>query len=237
MQEDSSFGQWLKRRRKALDLTQAALARAVPCAIQTIRALEADELRPSRELAARLALALGLPTSDHAVVVAFARGQSDAAPAGVLPARVRDSLPTPHTRTSDNSPLDLAVAHTRPSGTVTFLFTDIAGSTALWEHEPQAMRPALARHDQILHACIAAANGYVYKMIGDAFQAAFVTAAHALAAALAAQRALQTEAWETSRPLRVRMALHTGVAEEQPDDYGGPLLNRVARLMAAGHGG
>src|SRR5262245_16633130 len=77
---DISFGQWLKRRRRVRDLTQAALARQVPCAVQTIRALEADTLRPSRELATRLAQALGLSLDDPDAFLAFARGQSDAAP-------------------------------------------------------------------------------------------------------------------------------------------------------------
>src|SRR5688572_21933 len=82
-----------------------------------------------------------------------------------------------------------------PSGTVTFIFTDIEGSTHLWEHHPLAMPDALARHDAILHQAIAKQGGVVYKVIGDAFQAAFATAPAACAAALAAQRALAREAW------------------------------------------
>src|SRR5436189_280062 len=77
-----------------------------------------------------------------------------------------------------------------PSGTVTFLFTDIEGSTPLWEGEPNQMRVALAHHDAILRSIIANDGGHAYKKIGDAFQAAFAFPAHALAAALAAQRAL-----------------------------------------------
>jgi DNA-binding XRE family transcriptional regulator len=75
MSEELSFGQWLKRRRKMCDLTQVAFARAVPCAVQTIRALESDALRPSRELAVRLACALGVPLHDHESFVGFARGR------------------------------------------------------------------------------------------------------------------------------------------------------------------
>jgi class 3 adenylate cyclase len=82
-----------------------------------------------------------------------------------------------------------------PEGTVTFLFTDIEGSTRLWEQHPQAMAGALARHDQIMRQAIAAETGVVYKVIGDAFQGAFTTAPAACAAALAAQRALASEAW------------------------------------------
>jgi class 3 adenylate cyclase/DNA-binding SARP family transcriptional activator len=124
-----------------------------------------------------------------------------------------------------------------PTGTVTFLFTDIEGSTKLWEEHLEAMREALARHDALLRDAIEVHGGTVFKKVGDGFCAAFSTAPEALAAALAAQRALQAEPWETTGPLRVRMALHTGVAREREGDYLGPTLNRVARLLKAGHGG
>ncbi|MGQ0604637.1 MAG: adenylate/guanylate cyclase domain-containing protein, partial [Anaerolineales bacterium] len=80
-----------------------------------------------------------------------------------------------------------------PSGTVTFLYTDIEGSTPLWEREPEQMRAALARHHAILRAAIAEQGGHVYKVIGDAFQAAFGVPAQAVTAALAAQRGLAGE--------------------------------------------
>ena len=124
-----------------------------------------------------------------------------------------------------------------PTGTVTFLFTDIEGSTRLWEEHAQAMRPALARHDELLRQIIASNEGVVFKTIGDAFCAAFPTASAALAAALEAQRALLTEAWAGGLTVRVRMALHTGAAELRDNDYFGQPLNRVARLLAIGHGG
>ena len=124
-----------------------------------------------------------------------------------------------------------------PTGTVTFLFTDIEGSTKLWEAHPDAMRPALARPDHLLRGCVEDHTGYVFKTVGDAFCAAFLTANDALEAALAAQLALAAEPWGMPAPLSVRMALHTGSAEERGGDYFGPPLNRVARLMAAGHGG
>jgi len=124
-----------------------------------------------------------------------------------------------------------------PQGTITFLFSDIEGSTRLWERDPGAMQPALARHDAILHACAAASNGYVFKTIGDAFCIAFDTAPDALAAAATAQRQLDEEAWGETGPLRVRMALHTGAAEFRDGDYFGNPLNRVARILASAHGG
>jgi class 3 adenylate cyclase len=124
-----------------------------------------------------------------------------------------------------------------PSGTVTFLFTDIEGSTQWWEGHPEWMAHAFARQEAILHEAAAVHGGHVYKMIGDAFQIAFATAPDALNAAIDAQRALHTESWGEFGPLRVRMALHTGVTEERGDDYVGPVLNRLARLLSVSQGG
>ncbi|HXW43249.1 MAG TPA: adenylate/guanylate cyclase domain-containing protein [Streptosporangiaceae bacterium] len=124
-----------------------------------------------------------------------------------------------------------------PSGTVTLLFTDVEGSTRLWEAEPDSMATALRQHDHILSAAIEQAGGYVFKTVGDAFCAAFWTAPAALAAALGAQRALGAQDWPTSRPVRVRMGMHSGVCEERDGDYFGPVVNRAARLEAVAHGG
>jgi predicted ATPase/class 3 adenylate cyclase len=124
-----------------------------------------------------------------------------------------------------------------PTGTVTLLFTDIEGSTRLWDAEPEAMAIALRRHDAILRAAIESAAGYVFKTIGDAFCAAFETAQLAADAAVAAQRGLGAEVWPTKQPIRVRMGLHTGACEERDGDYFGPVVNRTARLEAVAHGG
>jgi predicted ATPase/class 3 adenylate cyclase len=124
-----------------------------------------------------------------------------------------------------------------PSGTVTLLFTDVQGSTRLWEAEPELMAVALRRHDEILRSAIETAGGYVFKTVGDAFCAAFRTAAAAVNAVLAAQECLGDQSWPTSRPILVRMGLHTGVCEERDSDYFGPVVNRAARLEAAAHGG
>ena len=124
-----------------------------------------------------------------------------------------------------------------PTGTLTFLFTDIEGSTRLWENNAPAMQAALARHDELLRWAIEERGGYIFKTVGDAFCCAFWTATEALEASLESQRSLLNERWAESTPLRVRMALHVGVAEERDGDYFGPHLNRVARLMSAAHGG
>jgi predicted ATPase/class 3 adenylate cyclase len=124
-----------------------------------------------------------------------------------------------------------------PSGTVTLLFTDIEGSTRLWESERAEMAAALRRHDAILREAIGRAEGFVFKTVGDEFCAAFRTPLAAVSAALDAQQALADEAWPTSRPVLVRMGLHTGVCEERDNDYFGPPVNRTARLEAIAHGG
>ena len=136
-----------------------------------------------------------------------------------------------------------------PTGTVTFLFTDIEGSTTLWDRHPVAMRAALARHDGLLREAIAACGGSIVKSTGDGVLAAFVAAPDALAACLAAQRALQASAADTPNAgpaasdaelpiaLMVRMGLHTGEAELRDGDYFGGSLNRAARIMSAGYGG
>ena len=126
-----------------------------------------------------------------------------------------------------------------PTSTYTFLFTDIEGSTRLWELYPEAMKPALARHDAILRQSIEAHQGQVVKTTGDGCHAVFETAAGAIGTALDAQRALSSDPWNEIHPqaLRVRMGVHTGEAEKRAGDYYGPALNRAARLMSIGHGG
>jgi predicted ATPase/class 3 adenylate cyclase len=132
---------------------------------------------------------------------------------------------------------DIRVVANPPTGTLTFLFTDIEGSTKLWEHDAPAMQVALTRHDEILRSTIEERGGYVFKTVGDAFCCAFTTATEALDAALEIQRTLCDEEWQETEPLRVRMALHTGAAQERDGDYFGPPVNRVARLLSAAHGG
>jgi len=124
-----------------------------------------------------------------------------------------------------------------PTGTVTFLFTDIEGSSRLWENHADAMAVALARHDTLLREAFETRGGHIFKTIGDAFCVAFPVAVSALEAAIAAQRLLRDEAWGDIERVKVRMGLHTGSAESRDSDYFGPVLNRVSRLLAAAHGG
>ncbi|HXW76852.1 MAG TPA: adenylate/guanylate cyclase domain-containing protein [Candidatus Eremiobacteraceae bacterium] len=124
-----------------------------------------------------------------------------------------------------------------PSGTVTFLFSDIEGSTQRWESDRAAMDAALKRHDELVRDVFVRHNGFVFKTIGDAFCVAFQSAKDAVAAACATQRALAAEDFSSVEGLHVRMGLHTGSAEERDADFFGPTVNRVARLMSVGHGG
>src|SRR5919109_5394428 len=131
-----------------------------------------------------------------------------------------------------------------PTGIVTFLFTDIEDSTRLWESAPEKMKVALrARHHAILQEAIAASGGTVFQIVGDAFCAAFSNVLSAISAAVSAQRKLYEEQWDLPFPIRVRMGIHTGEAELASNDTltGGyasnQTLNRVARILGAGHGG
>jgi predicted ATPase/class 3 adenylate cyclase len=125
----------------------------------------------------------------------------------------------------------------RPTGTITFLFSDIEGSSRKWEEQPEAMRVALAAHDSLLRAAFEAQGGYVFKTAGDAFCVAFDTAQDAFVGALEAQRALHAAQWDGIGELKVRMALHTGAAEHRDGDYFGQALNRVSRILSSAHGG
>ena len=124
-----------------------------------------------------------------------------------------------------------------PTGTVTFLFTDIEGSTKLAQQYPDELPDLLARHNEILNQSAQAYRGHVFQIVGDAFCVAFHSAADALSAAVSAQRLLHAEAWRPA-PIKVRMGIHTGNADFQAGSgYQGYLtLSRTQRLMSAAHG-
>src|SRR4029079_5547737 len=115
-----------------------------------------------------------------------------------------------------------------PSGVVTFLFTDIEGSTRRWETDADGMRAALASHDDLMRETVETHDGWLFKHTGDGVCAAFASPKSAIEAAVAAQHTLE---------LPVRMGIATGEAELRGEDYFGAVLNRAARVMAAGHGG
>jgi class 3 adenylate cyclase len=123
-----------------------------------------------------------------------------------------------------------------PTGTVTFLFTDLEGSTKLWQQSPDSMETALQRHDEIIRSCVAVRGGYIFATGGDGFSVAFASAGDAIAVAVESQRALVAETWPPGVELRVRMGVHTGVAQERDGNYFGSTLNRIGRLHAVAHG-
>ncbi len=125
-----------------------------------------------------------------------------------------------------------------PSGMVTFMFTDIEGSSHKWDQARAAMRVAVETHDAILDEAIRRHQGHVVKKLGDGFLAAFADPRDAVVAACDAQRKIKGTDWEDAIGLiRVRMGVHTGPGEPTDGDYLGPSLNRAARIEAAGHGG
>ena len=201
-------------------------------------------VEPFRErLRALLMLALaraGRPVESLRAYEAFRRRLGDEL--GVVPSpglqELNDDIVRQHpdvgwagSPTKDPDTTDL------PSGTVTFLFTDVEGSTRLWEQHPEAMRPALARHDEILHDAVAAHDGHLVKRTGDGIHAVFATAHDAVDAAVAAQLALAALSLGETSPLRARMGVHTCEAEYRDGDYFGSEVNRAARLMSVAHGG
>jgi len=222
METTSSFGYWIRRQRKALDLTQHVLAERVGCSVAAIKKIESDERRPSRQIAERMAEAFNVPANKREVFLEVARGmrsvnQLSFAGEPTIPASKETSA--------------------KPSGMVTFLFTDIEGSTGLAQQYRDTWEALRKRHHTILREAIAFNHGYVFQIVGDAFCAAFHTPNDSLKAAIDAQRKLQTENWGEA-PIKVRIGLHTGEAELHEDEYHGYLtLSLVQRVVSAGHGG
>jgi class 3 adenylate cyclase len=123
------------------------------------------------------------------------------------------------------------------TGVVTFLFTDIEGSTRIWEQHPEAMQADLARHDHLLTTIIGEHGGRPFKHTGDGLLAVFAVPSLAMSAATDAQIAMADETWRAGAELKARIAIHTGEAEERDGDFFGPAVNRAARLLDAAHGG
>jgi len=230
-----SFGEWLKRRRKAQGLTQEELALQINCSASALRKIEAEQRRPSEQIVGQLAEVFNIASNERKLFLKFARGNLDAAPTGII-----ESAPW---RVSSASEAELEALSNPKTHLATFLFTDIEGSAKLWENFPEKMKIALQRHHEIMQEAISSNGGNAFQIVGDAFCAVFLTASSAVSAAVAAQRALHQEKWATPSPICVRMGIHTGTAELSATDSptGGyasnHTLNRVARILSAGHGG
>jgi class 3 adenylate cyclase len=220
MESTSSFGYWIRRQRKALDLTQQMLADRIGCSLTAIKKIESEERRPSQQIAELLANVLGVPADQREIFLEVARGLRSV---GQL------SIPNEPKVSSELPPL--------PTGTVTFLFTDIEASTKLWEQHPQAMAFAHPRHDRILREAIESNHGYIFQVIGDAFCAAFPNVGDAVQAAGKAQIDLHAEDWGEAL-IHVRMGIHTGKADVQPDGHylGYVTLSHTQRVMSVAAG-
>lgn len=225
-----SFGEWLRRQRKAAGLTQQQLALQISCSTSALKKIEAEERRPSEQIVGRLAEIFNIPQNERTAFLRFARGDWRAAPTGAENAPWR--FPQVHERD------DPSKSETR---LFTFLFTDIESSTKLSQQHPDEMPGLLARHYEILNQAIQTHNGRVFQVAGDSFAAAFDSPGHALNAALEAQRSLENEAWSPA-PIKVRMGIHTGAAQLNRDPAQNPYsghttLALTQRIMSAGHGG
>jgi predicted ATPase/class 3 adenylate cyclase/DNA-binding XRE family transcriptional regulator len=230
---EMSFGEWLRRKRKAFDLTHEGLAQRVSCSTATIRKLESEERRPSAQIAERLAEIFDIPMDERDAFIRFARGDWRVTPMGNVENAPWLGSPSREQREPSHSITHLA----------TFFFTDIEGSAKLWDQAPEKMKVALQRHHAILQEAITSNGGAVFQIVGDAFCAAFPTVQSAISAAVTAQRALYQAQWDLPFPIRVRMGIHTGEAEQTSDNpllegyASNQTLNRVARILSAAHGG
>jgi predicted ATPase/class 3 adenylate cyclase/DNA-binding CsgD family transcriptional regulator len=216
----AAFGALLRAHRRAAGLTQEALAARAGLSRRGLQHLEAGDARPYPATLDALATALDLPPQERVRLRAAAVG-GPGPPGPSAPSRVAAG--------QDGAGL--------PEGTVTFLFTDLEGSTRLLEAHPAAYQAAMRRHHDLLRSAVEAHGGVVFETVGDPVYAAFARAADAVAAALAGQVALRREAWGEIGVLRARMGLHTGEVERQGRHYFGAALYRGARLTATAHGG
>ncbi len=225
MDEAQSFGKWLRHRRRGLDLTQEELARQVGCAPITIRKIEGDEMRPSKQLSESLSGPLGIPANQRDDFVRFARAETKEALDIQFASFFErtDSSPTPES--------------SLPSGTVHFLFSDIGGSTQLVQRLGKEYVHVLEEHQRILREAFAKWGGYEVSTHGDSFFAVFSRATDAVSAAVEAQQALASETWVEGVRLQVRIGIHTGEPLLVDQDYVGVDVHRAARICSAAYPG
>lgn len=202
MKEPLHFGEWLRKQRRALDLSRQDLAHQAGCAEITVRRIERGTLKPSKELAAILLEKMGIPQNELEQWVRFARGLDD------LPNRQNSFVPEPRKPiTPQESMVSL------PTGTVTFLYSDLAGFRRRFELDPESALELLAHHDRILHPMMAEHGGKVFNVRGDNFVVAFTDPLRAVEAAIHAQSLLAKEDWGSMAPVQTKMTLHVGQAK------------------------
>jgi predicted ATPase/class 3 adenylate cyclase len=229
---DQFFGDILRELRRAAGLTQAELAERASLSLRGVADLERGINRhPRRETLIALATAFGLTGEDQDRIFQAARRRpADSSVSGSPP--VRSSAAQPPESIGDSLP-----PCRFPTGTVTFLFTDIEGSTLLLHHLGEGYAQVLGEHQRLLRQAWAEYGGIEVDTAGDGFFVAFARATDALSAATAAQQALAHAAWPDGVSLRVRIGLHTGEPMLASERYMGLDVHRAARIMSAGHGG
>jgi predicted ATPase/class 3 adenylate cyclase len=227
----TTFGDLLKFLRRRAQLSQRDLAIAVGYSESQISRLETNQRPPDpTSILALFTPALGIEAEPEITDRLLALAKVS-----------RTLLSTPKDHEDVEGLKNPFVPSALPTGIITFLFTDIEGSTPLWESMPKAMKASVAQHHTILREAIEGKGGKIFQVIGDAFQASFIDPQQALAAALLAQHQLQEASWGETGPIKVRMGLHTGPAEADSSTPGyyavSHTLNRVARVMSVGSGG
>jgi len=223
VKEHLTFGEWLHKQRRALDLSRQNLADQVGCAEITLRRIEAGALKPSKELATVLLEKLGVPKVEVGQWVRFARGLAEMPHDPFIP-DANKQIPSQ------------ASTITLPTGTVTFLYSDLVGFTRRFEHDPDTALELLAHHDQLLHPLMAEFGGKVFNVRGDNFVVAFTDPLRAVEAAVYARSLIEKEDWGAVGPVQTKMTLHVGQAKTHPG--GGYVslslgyLERMERLAA-----
>ncbi len=225
MDELHSFGRWLRQRRRGLDLTQEQLARQVGCAPITIRKIEGDEMRPSKQLAESLSGPLGISLHQREDFVRFARAEP------------KEALSNQFAALFEVTDSSTVTASHFPSGTVHLLFSDIGGSTQLVQRLGEDYVRVLEEHQRILRGAFTKWNGYEVSTHGDSFFAVFSRATDAVSAAVEAQQALAEEQWTNGVRLQVRIGIHSGAPMLVNQDYVGVDVHRAARICAAAYPG
>jgi predicted ATPase/class 3 adenylate cyclase/DNA-binding XRE family transcriptional regulator len=232
MESEWSLGSWIKRRRRALDLTQDDVAGQVGCSVALVCKIEGDARRPSRQVAALLARALAIPPEDQPDFVRIARGLLS--PERLPPPNLADAPPR---RAAPDPP---PAPHESAQAMLAFFCCGLAEIAQLWERYPEAMPGALPHYATLLRLAIAQHGGQVFKVIDDTFFAVFAAPQSALAAAIESRRTLAAARWQAfglPNALQPRYAIHSGVAEIHNGDYTGLPISRVARLCDAAHPG
>jgi class 3 adenylate cyclase/DNA-binding XRE family transcriptional regulator len=231
----ATFGALLRQYRLGAGLSQEELAERAGLSVQGLSALETGRRQaPYRHTVALLATALDLAAADAAVLeAAVVRGRVPSSGAS-SPASV-----TAEDGAGAAAGIGPAAEAALPTGTLTFLLTDVEGSTTFWEQHPEAMQAAMACHDALMDGTLARHGGRQIKERGegDSILAVFTSPSGALAAACALQLALLAEPWPAQTPLRVRIGLHTGEVELRGIGYYGLTVNRTARIRSLAHGG